>query len=154
MAGTKRVFKGGKKLTGTPGIFRKWSDWEVGDVVVGEYKETYISAKYKKPVWVIKVEDAMFADKKFAKTLIGQDFHLNSNGKIDKAMEKCDEGTVVQITYNGKSELPKGHQYAGADSHDIEVIAEGDVEDESEDLEDTDDEGADDSDEDSEEDYF
>ncbi len=116
---SKRVFKTTKKLSHTRCAYRKWSEWEVGDIVVGKYVGSKID-NYKKPNWMLEVEEAFFANKKEAKAMIGQTIGLNSSGTLDKAMEKATEGKLYQITYNGTEEMTGG-PYAGKDRHLIEV---------------------------------
>lgn len=115
----KRVFRSKKKLSGTRASYRPWRDWEVGDVLIG----TYITQKtdnFDKPNWLVKVEDAQFAKVKEGKKLVGLVIGLNSSGKLDKAMEGVSEGDMIQVTYNGLSEIESG-KYKGKEAHDIEV---------------------------------
>lgn len=142
----KRVFKTKKKLSGEPMNFRKWSDYEEGDYVVGEYVGIHTD-QYDKECMKMKVEDAVFRDKKAAKNVIGKILVLNAAGQLNKAMEKMDEGQFVQVTYNGMSTIETG-KYAGKDSHvlDIQLMEEegaeededGEDEEEDEDAEDFD----------------
>lgn len=138
----KRSFKKGKTLSGGQRVYRKWSDFDEGDAVIGKYVGSSID-NYKKPSWHIEVEDAQFADKKAAKALIGKVWGANASGKLNKAMEEVEEGTFVQITYLGKSEMQSG-PYEGSDAHDIEVVeleeegAESDDEDEDDDIDEED----------------
>lgn len=100
---------------------------------------------YEKPNWLIEVEEAVFADEDEAEKLIGKQIGLNSNGQLDKAMEKVEEGQYVQVTYNGKSEIEKG-KYAGKEAHLVGVDlveVEGEEEEEEEVEEEEEDEGAD-----------
>lgn len=142
--GNKRVFKTKKKLSGGRSVFRKWNEWEEGDYIIGKYvgmKED----NYEKPNWLIEVEEAVFADEDEAEKLIGKQIGLNSNGQLDKAMEKVEEGQYVQVTYNGKSEIEKG-KYAGKEAHLVGVDlveVEGEEEEEEEVEEEEEDEGAD-----------
>lgn len=115
----KRVFKVKKKLSGGKTTFRKWGDWDEGDILIGTYVSTR-EDQYNKPNWTFKVEDAQFVDRKLAKELVGQNITLNSSGQFDKAMEAVTEGDMVQITYNGTSTIEKG-KYAGKEAHSVEV---------------------------------
>jgi hypothetical protein len=115
----KRTFRTTKKLSGGPKNFRKWSDWEVGDIVIGTFKGTHTD-QYDKECMILEVEDAQFANKKEAKQLIGKNLVLNAAGQLNKAMEKMEEGQIIQVTYNGTSRIEKG-KYQGKDAHVIDV---------------------------------
>lgn len=138
----KRVFKSKKKLSSTRANYRKWSEWDTGDILIGTYKGSQTDS-YDKPNWLIEVEDAQFGDKKAAKKLnpnadgekniIG----LNSSGKLDAAMDKVEIGDMVQIEYKGMSTIEKG-KYKGKDAHDIEVDLVEEEGDEDEDEDETD----------------
>lgn len=122
MAKAKRVFKTTKKVSGSPKNFRKWADWQVGDIVIGEYVGTHTD-QFDKECTMVKVADAQFQGKKGAKEaaeLVGKVLVLNSAGKLDKARDQLTEGDMIQVTYNGMGTIEKG-KYAGKDSHDIEV---------------------------------
>ncbi len=137
----KRIFKSKKKLSTVRALYRKWSEWEVGDVLVGKYAGSQIDS-YDKPNWLIEVEDAFFTDKKAQKKLIGNTVGLNSNGMVDKAMKKVEEGDMVQFTYNGMEEMDGG-PFKGKDKHLVEVdivVEEGEDEDYDEEAEDDEDE--------------
>jgi len=116
---TKRVFKTAKKLSGSRQVYRKWSEWNEGDILIGKYKG-FKEDQYEKPNWLVEVEDACFSNAKEAKELVGKVIGLNSSGQLDKAMEKLTEGQWVQITYNGTAEIEKG-KFKGKDAHVIEV---------------------------------
>ena len=115
----KRVFKSKKKLSGGRCVYRAWKDWEVGDYVIGTYKGSK-QDQYDKPNWMIQVEECGFVDRKAAKKLDGQVIGLNSSGQLNKAMEHVEEGDMIQVMYNGTSEITEG-KYAGKDAHLIEV---------------------------------
>lgn len=130
---TKRVFKSKKKISGTRGTFRKWSDWDEGDILLAEYVSEG-EDQYGNSQWVMKVIEATFTDRKLAKSLIDKNLILNSSGQLNKAMDKASVGEVVQIIYNGTSVIEKG-KFKGKESHlmDVEIMEE-----EGEDSEDTD----------------
>lgn len=115
----KRVFKTTKKLSGAKTAYRPWKEWEVGDIMIGKFLSTRTD-NYDKPNYMFEVEDAQFTDFKLAKKLIGENLTLNSNGQLDKAMENVEEGSMVQVTYNGTSTIEKG-KYAGKEAHSVEV---------------------------------
>lgn len=144
----KRVFKSKKKLSGGRATYRAWKEWEMGDLIIGKYKGQR-EDNYDKPNWLVEVIDAQFSDTKAAKKLIGQTIGLNSNGQLNKAMEKGIETeaivegeTILQVLYNGTSEIEKG-KYAGKDAHlvEVDVVEEddGSEEEESEDGEESED---------------
>ncbi len=116
---SKRVYKATRKLTSGPKEFRKWNDWEVGDVYIGKYVETYID-NYDKECFVFQTIDAQFKDKAEAKRFADKNFGANHNGMLAKAMAKAAVGDCVQIIYNGKSEIEKG-KYAGKEAHTLDV---------------------------------
>lgn len=125
MGGTKRVFKKTRKVSTVRAEYRKWGEWEEGDIVIGKYIGTQIDS-YDKPNYLLEVEDAQFNDSKAGKNLIGKTLGLNSNGKLDKAMKSVEEGDMVQVEYKGMGSIEKG-KYKGKDAHDVEVdIVEAD----------------------------
>jgi hypothetical protein len=115
----KRNFKTARKLTAAK-QYRKWSDWKVGDYIIGKYVETYTDEKYDKEVFVIDVIEASFKDgtgKKFENKHLG----LNSIGMLAKALQKVGAGEIVQVNYNGKSQMEKG-KYAGKEAHSVDIL--------------------------------
>lgn len=121
---TKRMFKSKKKVSSVRAVYRKWADWEAGDILIGTYKGSQIDS-YDKPNWLIEVEDAQFTDVKLVKSLMPKGdkkivIGLNSSGKLDKAMEQVEIGEMVQVEYKGTSTIEKG-KYKGKEAHDIEV---------------------------------
>ena len=146
----KRVFKSKKKLSGGRCTYRAWGEWEVGDLIIGKFKGSKLD-QYKKPNWLVEVEDAQFMKHKEAKKLVGQVIGLNSCGQLDKAMDGVEVGEMVQVMYNGMSQIEKG-KYAGKDSHlvEVDVVEEetenGDEEEEEQDEEEQDEESEDDED--------
>ena len=145
MAVEKRTFKSVRRASSVQCVYRKWSEWDVGDVFIGKYISTKID-NYKKPNWIFEVVEAQLGDKKEAKALKGKNLGLNSNGELDRAMETIKIGETVQITYNGKEEMDGG-PYKGKDKHkvDVDVVMEEGQED---DVEEDEDEEEDDEDED------
>ena len=99
--------------------YRKWEDYETGDIVIGEYVGTH-KDQYGKECPVIKVEEAFFKDSKTAQMVIGQNLVINSSGIISKAFEKIAIGEIVQIEYQGTSKIEKG-PYKGKDAHMMKV---------------------------------
>jgi len=146
----KRKFKSKKKLSSTRATYRPWKEWETGDIVIGIYKGSQTD-NYDKPNWLVEVVEAFFPVKpKLAKKLVGQVLGLNSNGKLDKAMEGVEPGDMIQIEYKGMSTIEKG-KYKGKDAHDVEVdLVEEDGGDDEEEIDEDEDE-SEDSDEDEDE---
>lgn len=143
----KRVFKSKKKLGGRS-LYRKWGDWEEGDLIIGKFVGTKLD-QYKKDNFMFEVYDAQFADKKFAKPLIDKVLSLNTCGSLANQMENVEEGEVLQVVYMGTSEIKKG-THKGKDAHVVEcTIME---EEDGEDDDDSDDEDEDEDDDDEEED--
>lgn len=144
MAG-KRVFKSTRKVSSVRALYRKWAEWDAGDILIGTYKGSQTDS-YDKPNWLVEIVDVQFGDKKAAKKFpVDEIIGLNSSGKLDKAMESVEVGEMIQVTYNGTSTIEKG-KYKGKDAHDIEVDVveedgeetEDDADEESEDDEDVD----------------
>ncbi len=133
----KRVFTTGKTLSGGQTSYRKWDDWDIGDLIVCKFVSEGYDAKYKKPKWNVLVETAHFEKTTDAKKIAGKAITLNSTGQLDKAMRAglesgdiVEDETYLQITYGGKAEMPSG-PYKGKDAHLIEVKianAEGEAE--------------------------
>lgn len=120
----KRIFKSKKKLSSTKAVYRKWNEWDAGDILIGTFKGSQTD-NYDKPNWLIEVEDAQFANSKEAKKLMPKGDEkivvgLNSSGKLDQAMEQVEIGDMIQVEYKGMSTIEKG-KYKGKDAHDIEV---------------------------------
>lgn len=120
----KREFKG-RKVSGGIKNFRKWSEWEEGDVMVGKYLNSEKDTRYGGMNRVFEVIEANFLDKN-GKSLEGQQLSLNKNATIDRVFKEHTPkpGTDMQITYNGKEEMTGG-DYAGQEKHVIEVILGG-----------------------------
>lgn len=114
----KRQFKAKRKLGGGRKQFRKWDEWNEGDILIAKLADTY-EDQYGKTVWVMAVVDAQFKDGSGDK-YIGKDLALNSCGMLDKAMKRASLGTMVQITYDGQSTIEKG-KFAGKESHVVQV---------------------------------
>lgn len=149
----KRKFKSKKKLSSTRATYRPWKEWETGDIIIGVFKSSQTD-NYDKPNWLVEVVEAFFPGKpKLAKKLVGQVLGLNSNGKLDKAMEGVEPGDMIQVEYKGMSTIEKG-KYKGKDAHDVEVdlVEEEGDEDESEEETEEEDVDGDESDEDESED--
>jgi hypothetical protein len=152
----KRVFKKTKKMSGGPKTFRAWKEWAVGDYVIGKYVGTH-EDQYQKTCRIIEIVDGEFAKKGAFKKVAGQNLVLNAAGQIDAAFEdkngnpKIAEGEMVQVMYNGTSQITKG-KFAGKDAHLIEVDLVEEEGDESEEDEDLDEEEDQDEDEESDED--
>lgn len=154
----KRIFKSKKKLSSVKAVYRKWSDWETGDILIGTFKGTQVDG-YEKDNYLVEVEDAQFADKKAVKKLmtVGDDdekviIGLNHTGKLANAMKSAEVGDIIQVEYKGMEKMTKG-KFKGKDVHDMDVdVVEEDDGDEDEDEDIEDDEESDDSDDESDDD--
>lgn len=120
--GEKRTFQRGRKISGSPKVFRKWGDWEEGDSFVGTFKDQYVDQKYKKDVYVFEVESASF--EVGDKDITGKDLALNHIGKLGKAMQNIKKGTKIELVYNGQAEM-QGGDYDGELAHDVDIFTEG-----------------------------
>ena len=124
-----RKYKSVKKVSGVRKVYRKWEDWDIGDIVIGKFTGIHID-QYKKECPMIEVEEAFFKAKKEGAELVGKTLVINHTGMIGSAFSKISEGTCVQITYDGKSLIEKG-PYKGKDAHvtlveEVEEIDEND----------------------------
>lgn len=121
----KRVFTPTARLTKGPTVYRKWSDWQVGDILIARYTGTQVDKKYGKLGRVVEVLEADFKDgsgAKYAeKTMV-----LNQTGKLDKALEDQPFGIVFQLTFKGKTQITSG-PYAGGEANDMEILV-GEIE--------------------------
>jgi len=113
---SKRVFKTVKVVSGEPKVFRKWNDWEVGDVFIGQYHSTSID-KFKKNNYTFKAIDVMFKNGENDKYL-GKLLTLNAAGKLNTAMKDAEEGQYFQVEYCGLK-MMTGGDHEGKDAHDM-----------------------------------
>lgn len=142
----KRKFKTKEKLSGTKTEYRAWDSWTEEDEVIGTLiGSTKNRNNPTKKDWLMKVEEANFANAKEAKALVGKTLTLNSAGMLDKGMELLEKGELFKVTYNGKGKM-EGGKFKGKSAHKMEV--ESIEEDDGSDFDDVDD--SDDSDDDSE----
>jgi hypothetical protein len=109
----KKTYVIRKSLTG-PKTYRKWSEWETGDVVVGKYVSTEEDS-YDKTNRILELEYCSFNE-----SLVGKKLVLNSCGSVDSAFEQVDFGDIVQVEYKGIEKLEKG-KFAGKDAHSLEI---------------------------------
>lgn len=114
-----RVFKPTRSLTAAAQMYRKWSDWEESDYIIGTYVNKVID-NYDKNNYIFKVEEAHFMDNSGSK-YEGKTLGLNHCGSLAKIEdEKLPYGTMMQITYTGKVVISKG-KYAGKDAHTLDI---------------------------------
>lgn len=106
-----------KSLNG-PKVFRKWSEYSTGDILIGKFVGKHEDQTYNKTHWIVKVEEAF--TKEDPDKLIGKDVVLNACGSLDKAMEQVEEGQIIQVEYMGMEEMSKG-KYAGKEAHLVKV---------------------------------
>lgn len=110
----KRKFTVKKQLSG-PKLFKKWEEYNVGDIIIGEYVGVHEDETYGKTHRKIKVED-IYLKKGKSEDFVGKILVLNSAGFIDAAFAQIQEGEFVQIEYGGKAAMTKG-KYAGKEAH-------------------------------------
>lgn len=119
----KRTFKTSKQLTINK-TYRKWEDFDMGDVVIGKVIGNHID-QYGKDCPVIEVLDAQF--KKDSAKFQGKNLVLNSCGMLSKAMKDANVqlGELIQVEYKGTSNIEKG-PFKGKDAHvmDIQIVEE------------------------------
>lgn len=94
--------------------YKKWSEWELGDFVVGKFIEQG-QDQYKKNNYIVEVIETSFEDVK-----VGSNLCLNANGSLDYRMEDLDIGTIVRVEYEGEDVLEKG-PYKGKKFHKVSV---------------------------------
>jgi hypothetical protein len=114
----KRVFKSKKSLAGAK-KYRKWADWDEGDILICKLNAWHTD-QYKKQCPVVEVVDAMFKSSAANKEFAGSTMVLNNTGLLMKALEEVEIGSYLQITYNGTSEIQKG-LYAGKEAHNMDI---------------------------------
>jgi len=148
----KRKFVKKRVLSGVRYEYRQWKEWDEDDLLIGKLVGTQNNRKNKsKHDWIVEVEEAVFANKKEAKRLIGKVVLLNTAGQFDKGMEQIEVGDYFQVTYKGSNEM-EGGEYEGQMAHNMEVIEVGDENDEEDEDLDADDEELDEDEEESDED--
>jgi len=107
-------------------VYRKWSEFSVGDVVVGKYVADH-EDNYKKTNPVLKIEECFFKD---GKDLKGQNLVINACGTVNQVFytgkEPIKKGEIVQIEYTGTTEMDSG-LYAGKDCHTMNIDVVGEV---------------------------
>jgi hypothetical protein len=114
-----RVFKTVKKISQGARLYRKWAEYEVGDIVIGKLAGTYVD-NYKKTCYLLEVEGAFLKDKKFAAEVKGKTLALNHTGTLAKDLAKLADGDLIQVEYQGLERMDGG-PYEGKDKHVIEV---------------------------------
>lgn len=100
--------------------YKKWSDWSVGDIIIGTYVADH-EDQYEKTNPVLKVIDAFTKEKN---DFMGKNLVINSCGVVDSAFYSSKNpikmGETVQIEYTGTTEMEKG-KYAGKDCHTMNI---------------------------------
>ena len=82
--------------------FRKWSDWEKGDYVVGKFiAQREQNYKGIKPVYDIELETCVFK-KREAELPDGTILALNSCGILNKNMKEVCIGDIIKVEFGGK----------------------------------------------------
>ena len=119
----QRQFKTKQVLT-LAKMFRKWSEYSTGDILIGEVVGTH-KDQYDKENLIVKVLDAQF--KKDSAKFQGKNLVLNNVGFLNKHVEdgSIGLGSVIQITYNGTSTIEKG-KFKGKEAHTgmVEILEE------------------------------
>ena len=119
----KRNFKTSRQLT-IAKMYRKWEEYAVGDVVIGELIGWHTD-QYNKECPIVKVLDAQF--KKDSAKFQDKNLVINSSGMLSKAMKGIELGEIIQVEYQGTAMIEKG-PYKGKDAHvmDVQVVVEDD----------------------------
>lgn len=100
-------------------IYKKWSEYEVGDYVIGKLTEIG-EDQFKKANYIVEVIETSFEDVE-----VGKNLCLNSNGSLDYRMEDIEVGAVIRVEYTGQIEMEKG-PFKGKLAHTVDVqVAEG-----------------------------
>lgn len=114
----KRKFVVKRQLT-VQKTYRKWEEWDNGDIVIGELVGMH-KDQYGKECPIVKVEDAFLKDKKLQKEIAGKNLVMNANGMLTKALKDVQVGQVIQVEYRGTATIEKG-PYKGKDAHVVQV---------------------------------
>ena len=93
---------------------RKWKDWKQGDFVIGKKVECKELDKYKKPIYAVIVKESNFGAE------VGQPLYLNCGGNFRNMIEMVEDGEDCRIEYRGMNKIKKG-EWAGEQTHDIDV---------------------------------
>lgn len=114
----RRVFKPTRNLRKGAQMYRKWTDWEVSDYVIGTLTAINID-NYGKNNYVVKVEEAHFMDKS-GKNFVGKTLGINECASLKMQLEGVELGAIIQVTYTGIVKIEKGN-FAGKDAHTVDV---------------------------------
>ncbi len=114
-----------KKLSGVQKSFRKWSDWAVGDIVVGKFSGWHRD-QYDHDCAKVEVIETFFKKAKEGTVLHGKMLVLNHCGMLNKALidNEVKEGETIQVEYQGTGVIEKG-KYAGKEAHSVSVTLMG-----------------------------
>ncbi len=120
----QRKFKTKKVLSGMRTEFRPWDSWAEGDTLIYKFIGTKENKKNEHKVdWIVEVIEAFFEDKKEQKKFKpGTKLTLNTAGQFDIGMKQAEIGDLLQVQYNGSSEM-EGGKHKGAKSYLMEVVA-------------------------------
>ena len=108
---------------------KKWTEWQHGDYIQGEFVGQLDTDRYGKPIYGVKVDGVADAEVKFADMSLPYGkkdgvIPLFPNGGLLKQLGEAQEGDFVKITYEGKAKIKKG-QWAGTMAHAIIVEIDG-----------------------------
>jgi len=107
-----------KKVRGER-VYKAWKSWEIGDFIVGTYKELG-EDKFGNPNYILEVIESSLEE-----AVEGKDFCLNSNGSLNYKMEGVEVGVVLRIEYEGETLLEKG-SFVGKTCHTVSLeVADG-----------------------------
>lgn len=132
-----------RKKIGGAGNYKRYTTWSDGDWISGKFISKGIDKTYDKPFYVVKIEDFGMADplcsvskkkekegakgKPLAK---GMELTLNSAGSLNWKMDELEIGDEIEVVYKGMEALPEDHKNSGAESHQFDVFALGDEDEE------------------------
>ena len=96
----------GRKLTAGETKFVKPNEMTEGQIVAGTLTKT-VEGEYGM-TYYLRQED-------------GSTIGLNGSGQLDKLMEQVEEGTSIEVTYQGQEKIKSG-KFKGKSAHQFEVV--------------------------------
>ena len=98
-------------------VYKAWNQWEIEEFVKGIYQEQD-EDKFGKPTYVLEVQETNVEE-----FVVGDIVGLNSNGSLNKKMEKVIEGAQIYVEYMGM-EVATGGAFKGKDCHVVKLLAD------------------------------
>lgn len=103
-------------------IYRSWSDWRVGDFIIGRILRFRLDPYYKQNA-IMKIEDLKWKFKKNQRSLIGKNILIatvagTTGLKYVKRGPK--NGDLVKISYLGVRDITNGY-FKGKQYHHIQI---------------------------------